>query len=203
MISVKEVTTHTIVIKKSEFVCHLIPCSDIEQAKSLIAQYSDLEATHNCVAYIIGSHERANDDGEPSQTAGMPMLNVLKMQNLTNIIAIVTRYFGGILLGTGGLVKAYSQATKMAIENAKFAVEENGILAEINLNYNDFDNFKYCCRKSNVKILDIEYLNNIRCKIEATNGEKEELIRYVNKNEIKIMNFTILQNKKIRKNIEI
>ena len=57
MISVKEVTTHTIVIKKSEFVCHLIPCSDIEQAKSLIAQYSDLEATHNCVAYIIGSHE--------------------------------------------------------------------------------------------------------------------------------------------------
>ena len=58
MISVKEVTTHTIVIKKSEFVCHLIPCSDIEQAKSLIAQYSDLEATHNCVAYIIGSHER-------------------------------------------------------------------------------------------------------------------------------------------------
>ena len=85
-------------------------------------------------------------------------------------------------------------------DNIKFQLEHYN---KGYLNYNDFDNFKYCCRKSNVKILDIEYLNNIRCKIEATNGEKEELIRYVNKNEIKIMNFTILQNKKIRKNIEI
>ena len=67
MISVKDVTVHTIIIKKSEFVTHLIPCSDVEKAKELIEQYSDPEATHNCVAYIIGPYERANDDGEPSQ----------------------------------------------------------------------------------------------------------------------------------------
>ena len=71
MISVENYTTHTLVIKKSEFICHLIPCSQIEQAKQLIEKYSDPQATHNCVAYIIGTHERAYDDGEPSGTAGM------------------------------------------------------------------------------------------------------------------------------------
>ena len=119
MISVKEVTVHTIIIKKSEFVTHLIPCSDVEKAKDLIEQYSDKEATHNCVAYIIGPYERANDDGEPSQTAGMPMLNVLKMQGLTNIIAIVTRYFGGIKLGAGGLTRAYSQSVAETLKMAE------------------------------------------------------------------------------------
>ena len=165
MKSIEKITEHTLVIKKSEFICTLIPLNDEEKINETIDYYKEKyeDATHNCVAYLVGTKERANDDGEPSGTAGLPMLNVLKKQELSNIIAIVTRYFGGILLGTGGLVKANSQATKMAIENAKFAVEENGILAEINLNFNDFDNFKYCCRMSNVKILDIEYLNNIRC----------------------------------------
>ena len=176
-----------IVEKRSKFIANIYYVKSLEEVeeklKDIKKKYFD--SRHNCYAYRIEDEdtiiERASDDGEPSGTAGAPILNILNKMELMNVLVIVTRYFGGILLGTGGLVKAYSQATKMAIENAKFAVEENGILAEINLNYNDFDNFKYCCRKSNVKILDIEYLNNIRCKIEATNGEKEELIRYVNK----------------------
>lgn len=198
-----------IVEKRSKFIANIYYVKSLEEVeeklKAIKKKYFD--SRHNCYAYRIEDEdtiiERASDDGEPSGTAGAPILNILNKMELMNVLVIVTRYFGGILLGTGGLVKAYSQATKMAIENAKFAIEENGILAEINLNYNDFENFKYCCRKSNVKIIDTEYLNNIRCKIEATNEEKEELIRYVDKNEIKIVNFTILQNKKIRKNIEI
>ena len=157
MISVKEVTTHTIVIKKSEFVCHLIPCSDIEQAKSLIAQYSDLEATHNCVAYIIGSHERANDDGEPSQTAGMPMLNVLKMQNLTNIIAIVTRYFGGIKLGAGGLTRAYSQAVADALKEANIVEKHLIDVYDVSLDYSFTKKFEHLLKVNDIDCINKEY----------------------------------------------
>ena len=142
-----------IVEKRSKFIANIYYVKSLEEVeeklKDIKKKYFD--SRHNCYAYRIEDEdtiiERASDDGEPSGTAGAPILNILNKMELMNVLVIVTRYFGGILLGTGGLVKAYSQATKMAIENAKFAVEENGILAEINLNYNDFDNFKYCCRK--------------------------------------------------------
>ncbi len=143
-----------IIEKKSKFIANLYYVNSIEEVeeklKDIKKKYFD--SRHNCYAYRIEDEdtiiERASDDGEPSGTAGAPILNILNKMELMNVLVIVTRYFGGILFGyRRGLVKAYSQATKMAIENAKFAVEENGILAEINLNYNDFDNFKYCCRK--------------------------------------------------------
>ena len=138
-----------IVEKRSKFIANIYYVKSLEEVeeklKDIKKKYFD--SRHNCYAYRIEDEdtiiERASDDGEPSGTAGAPILNILNKMELMNVLVIVTRYFGGILLGTGGLVKAYSQATKMAIENAKFAVEENGILAEINLNYNDFDNFKY------------------------------------------------------------
>ena len=112
MKSIEKITEHTLVIKKSEFICTLIPLNDEEKINETIDYYKEKykDATHNCVAYLVGTKERANDDGEPSGTAGLPMLNVLKKQELSNIIAIVTRYFGGIKLGAGGLTRAYSQA---------------------------------------------------------------------------------------------
>ena len=142
-----------IIEKKSKFIANLYYVNSIEKVeeklKNLKKKYYD--ARHNCYAYrIIKDNaiiERASDDGEPSGTAGAPMLNIIKKMELANILIVVTRYFGGILLGTGGLVKAYSEATKKAIENSKFAIEESGIIAEIKLNYNDFENFKYCCKK--------------------------------------------------------
>lgn len=198
-----------IIEKKSKFIANLYYVNSIEEVeeklKNLKKKYYD--ARHNCYAYrIIKDNaiiERASDDGEPSGTAGAPMLNIIKKMELANILVVVTRYFGGILLGTGGLVKAYSEATKKAIENSKFAIEESGIIAEIKLNYNDFENFKYCCKKSNINIINAEYLDNIICKFEATNDEKEELLKYIEKNEIKIIDFKILVNKNMRKNIEI
>lgn len=197
-----------IVEKKSKFIANLYYVNSSEEIEEKLnyikKKYYD--ARHNCYAYRIKEDEniieRASDDGEPSGTAGAPMLNILKKMELMNVLIVVTRYFGGILLGTGGLVKAYSDATKKAIENSKFAIEEAGITAEMKLNYNDFENFKYCCRKSNVNIINTEYLDNIICKFEATNEEKEELFKYMDKNDIKIVDFIILENKNIRKNIE-
>ena len=86
MKSIENITQYTTIIKKSEFITTLIPCNEIEQVESLVAKYSKSDATHNCVAYIVNNHEKANDDGEPSGTAGLPMLNVLQRQGLENII---------------------------------------------------------------------------------------------------------------------
>ncbi len=161
MISVKEVTVHTIIIKKSEFVTHLIPCSDVEKAKELIEQYSDPEATHNCVAYIIGPYERANDDGEPSQTAGMPMLNVLKMQGLTNIIAIVTRYFGGIKLGAGGLTRAYSQSVAETLKQAEIVEKELVSLYSISIDYTYTRKFEHLLKQMDIDCINIDYADMV------------------------------------------
>ena len=161
MLSVKEYTQNTIIIKKSEFVCHLIPCSDIDQAKELIEKYSDKNATHNCVAYIIGTHERANDDGEPSQTAGMPMLNVLKMKGLTNIIAIVTRYFGGIKLGAGGLTRAYTQSVSEALKEAEIVEKELVDLYEITIDYSFTRKFEHLLKQYNIKCIHQEYTDRV------------------------------------------
>ena len=157
MISVKDITKNSIIIKKSEFICHLIPCHDIRKAKDLIEQYSDPEASHNCVAYIIGHHERANDDGEPSQTAGMPMLNVIKKQGLSNIIVIVTRYFGGIKLGAGGLTRAYTQAVVEALKKAEIVEKELVDLYQISIDYAFTRKFEHLLKMHNIKCIHQEY----------------------------------------------
>lgn len=157
MLSVKEYTTHTLIIKKSEFICHLIPCSDINKAKDLIQQYSQEDATHNCVAYIIPPYERAYDDGEPSGTAGVPMLNVLKMQGLSNIIAIVTRYFGGIKLGAGCLTRAYSQSVSECLKIAEIVEKELVDLYQIDIDYTYTRKFDYLLKSNNIKCIHITY----------------------------------------------
>lgn len=157
MISVEDITQHTIIIKKSEFICTLIPCSDIEKAKDFIQEYSHKDATHNCVAYIIGSHEKAYDDGEPSGTAGMPMLNVLKMQGLTNIIAIVTRYFGGIKLGAGGLTRAYTQSVAEALKEANIVEKELVNLYKICVDYCFTRKVEHLLKQYNIKCINQEY----------------------------------------------
>ncbi len=129
MNTIKEEVTAQIVEKKSKFISDLCYVSTIEDAESKIAQIHKkyYDAKHHCYAYRIqtkdGIVEKASDDGEPSGTAGAPMLNLLKKQNLSNVIIIVTRYFGGILLGTGGLVRAYTEATKEALNKAKIVIE--------------------------------------------------------------------------------
>ena len=131
--TIKENISGQIIEKKSKFIANMFYISSIEEAEEVIKNTKKryYDAKHNCYAYIVidsagNKLERCSDDGEPSGTAGQPMLSILKGNNLCNILVIVTRYFGGILLGTGGLVRAYSQATMEALEHAKFIQKEKG-----------------------------------------------------------------------------
>ena len=167
MKSIEKITEHTLVIKKSEFICTLIPLNDEEKINEIIDYYKEKykDATHNCVAYLVGTKERANDDGEPSGTAGLPMLNVLKKQELSNIIAIVTRYFGGTLLGTGGLVRAYGQSSKAAIENSRLLRVCEGVSFSVECDYNSIGKIKYIIAQMNIEAKE-EYGANVKLDIE-------------------------------------
>ena len=121
MLRINDTYENTIIINKSEFITHLYRVNNTNEVDEILAivrkKYYD--ATHNCYAYIIGDNgeiQKASDDGEPQKTAGAPMLDVLKKKNMTNILAITTRYFGGILLGAGGLVRAYSDSVSEALK---------------------------------------------------------------------------------------
>lgn len=130
--------------KKSRFIATLRPVNSIEEASSFIEEMKKRywDARHNCSAYVIGRNNeitRCSDDGEPSGTAGRPMLEVLTGAELHNAAVVVTRYFGGTLLGTGGLVRAYTQAVKEGIANSISAVERDGERLMLGLEYGDVD----------------------------------------------------------------
>ena len=124
MFRINNTYENTIVINKSEFITHLYRVESVEVVDEILAKTRKkyYDATHNCYAYIIGDNQeiqKASDDGEPQKTAGAPMLDVLKKKNMTNILVITTRYFGGILLGAGGLVRAYSESVSEALKNVE------------------------------------------------------------------------------------
>lgn len=194
--------------KKSKFIANLFYVESKQEAERIIREtkkkYHD--ARHNCIAYRIaedeGILEKQSDDGEPSGTAGSPMLEILKGQNLCNILIIVTRYFGGILLGTGGLVRAYSDATIKAIEKADKVNKCIGYLAESEVDYKTIENFKYYCKNNNINISNIEYLDSVICKIEIENPKKEKLMHDIENKNINVINFKILCKKYINKSVE-
>ena len=177
--TIKENTIAEIVEKKSKFIANLCYIETEEQAQHLIKEIKKKyhDARHNCVAYRVIENEsiieKATDDGEPSGTAGAPMLNILQKNNLNNILVVVTRYFGGILLGTGGLVRAYSESLLKAIEKSELVFKCEGEELEVTLDYNYFENFKYYCKNNQIIITNIQYNENIICKIEA----EEEIIK--------------------------
>lgn len=167
MKSIKEITEHTLIIKKSEFICTLIPLNDENKINETIDFYKEKykDATHNCVAYLVGTKERANDDGEPSGTAGLPMLNVLKKQELSNIIAIVTRYFGGIKLGAGGLTRAYSQVVAEALKEANI-VEKNLIdVYDVSLDYSFTKKFEHLLKVNAIDCINKEYSDQVTYRL--------------------------------------
>ena len=122
-----------------------------------------------------GITQKSSDDGEPSGTAGEPILNIIKSNNLQNVVIIVTRYFGGILLGTGGLTRAYSEAAGKVVEQSELIQKEPGMEVELEIDYNDNEKFKYYCQKNNVNIIKIEYTENILYKIELNEKEYKKI----------------------------
>lgn len=123
-----------LIIKKSKFITFTFNINNIEEAKNKLDELNDKykDATHICYAYIVNCNEKCSDDNEPSGTAGMPILNVLKKENLNNVLCVVIRYFGGIKLGAGGLVRAYSKACKDCL---KIVDLKKGFLIEIIFDY--------------------------------------------------------------------
>jgi len=199
-------TTAEIIEKKSRFIANLFYVETPQEAENKIKQIKKkyYDAKHNCFAYItLNENEiqkKCSDDGEPSGTAGAPMLEILEKQSIYNVVVIVTRYFGGILLGTGGLVRAYSDSLKEAIKKSTLIEQEPGYEAEIKLPYADFEKFKYYCNKNNINIINSEYSDFIICKIEVNDAEKNRLeIEFREQNNFKIMTFDIIRQKNISK----
>lgn len=190
--TIKENVSAELVEKKSKFIANLFYIESREEAEDIIKnqkkKYHD--ARHNCYAFRVlgedGIIEKSSDDGEPSGTAGAPMLNILSKMEITNVLVIVTRYFGGILLGTGGLVKAYSNSTKLALEKAEISMLEEGFVYKLELNYSDLENFKYFMKNNEIKILKEEYFENVKLSIFVPKNK----IDCLNSNNINEFNIT-------------
>lgn len=206
--TISENVSAEITEKKSKFIANIFYVENKDEAEQIIKEMKKKyhDARHNCIAYrvIEGESviEKSSDDGEPSGTAGAPMLELLKNNNLCNVLVIVTRYFGGILLGTGGLVRAYTDATLKAIQNSSKAFKCKGIETQVELDYNNLDNFKYYCKNANINITNIEYLDTVICKIELEYDIKEKLINDIDTKKINIKHFKILCEKYITKSVE-
>lgn len=172
--------TDEIVEKKSRFIGASYIVESVEDAEKKIAEVSKKywDARHNCYAYVIGKNSentRCSDNGEPSGTAGKPILEVITGAGLTNTLVIVTRYFGGVLLGTGGLVRAYTQAAQAAV-----AASETGEMVfarqlTIEVAYNMINNVKYFLEQNKISISDPRYTENVQYDICVKEEDKEKI----------------------------
>lgn len=158
--------TGEIIEKKSRFIATIEPVKSEEEALDFIErirkQYWD--ASHNCTAFTIGSNHqltRCSDDREPSGTAGRPMLDVLLGEDLHNTAVVVTRYFGGTLLGTGGLVRAYAAAVRKGLDNAVILEKHQGIRLSIHTNYNAIGKIQYILNQAQIPILCSQYTDSV------------------------------------------
>ncbi|MDL2057599.1 YigZ family protein [Limosilactobacillus reuteri] len=182
-------TTYEQTIKKSRFICSIARISSEEEAQQFIAsiQTANKKATHNCFAYMIGDNDqiqRESDNGEPSGTAGIPILESLKLAKIHNVVAVVTRYFGGIKLGAGGLIRAYSNTTTEAIHQAGLVQRIKQAILKITVTYALHDPLLYYLKENNLEVADEEYGVNVETSIYVNETDlkdvKEKLINRFN-----------------------
>lgn len=186
MLTVDNIYTNEIVINKSRFICKIYPINDIKNI-DIILQNIKKEykgATHYCYAYIIGNNQKYNDDSEPSGTAGLPILNVLKNKNLDNVLAIVIRYFGGIKLGTGGLLRAYNKAVTDCLNIASITLKKEGIILNIEISYDNVNKIYSLISENNIK--EKEYDDNIILTIHILKEKYESIKKALNNLCLKI-----------------
>lgn len=151
-----------VIINKSRFIGHACPCETEEEALAFLQRIrtKHKDATHNCYAYIIGQNAgimRYSDDGEPGGTAGLPMMEVLKHQGVVNCCCVVTRYFGGVLLGAGGLVRAYTQGATIALSAAQVVVMEPSQQYLCEVGYPLWDRVQYALKSLPVQLIGSEF----------------------------------------------
>ena len=172
--------TGEIVEKKSRFIGSSYIVESVEDAEKKIAEVSKKywDARHNCYAYVIGKNSentRCSDNGEPSGTAGKPILEVITGAGLTNTLVIVTRYFGGVLLGTGGLVRAYTQAAQAAIAASETGEMVYARQLTVEVAYNMINNVKYFLEQNKISISDPRYTENVQYDICVKEEDKEKI----------------------------
>lgn len=162
--------SNEIVEKKSRFIANVFPVKTEEEALSIIEETKKKywDARHNCFAFVIGDRAevtRCTDDGEPAGTAGRPILEVIMGANIRNVLVIVTRYFGGTLLGTGGLVRAYSQAAQAGIAASKIAEKQYGKMVIIETDYNGIGKLQYIAAQMELMTVDTQYSDKVIMKL--------------------------------------
>lgn len=175
-------------IKKSQFICRLFPAQTEKEAKEIINEISEKysDATHNCTAYIVSDGEGYDDDGEPGGTAGRPMLNVLKKNEMENLVAIVTRYFGGIKLGAGGLVRAYSKSVLETLSIAEIVDMELYEIFRFTFEYQHIKTIDGEIRSKNLAVVEKQYETNVIYYVASNNIEMINNIQEKLVNEVKI-----------------
>lgn len=197
-ITIKNDIEDKFVEKKSTFITYLIRITEEEQARDFIQQMKKkyYDAAHVCSAYVIGDNDeitRANDDGEPSGTAGTPMLDVLVKNNIKNVCAIVVRYFGGIKLGTGGLVRAYSGGVINALKKSTLVERKDALEISLDIAYTLNGKIEYEIGKTNFIVNNIEYSDKITYNLSVMVEDEDNFINWIT--EITSNNFTITSTK--------
>lgn len=168
--TVFETATALLEVKKSKFIAEIRHIETDEEALNLLKEFKKkyYDATHNCSAYVLREDNglrHSSDDGEPSGTAGKPMLDILVGEGLSDVLVVVTRYFGGTLLGTGGLVRAYSGAVKEVLSKASIVEIQEGYLLEFSIDYAMLPKITHLCKKLQILIYETLYLEAVRLKL--------------------------------------
>ncbi|HEM6116799.1 TPA: YigZ family protein [Streptococcus suis] len=167
-------------IKKSRFICHLKRVTSEEEARDFIAaiKKEHYRANHSCSAMIIGENsevKRSSDDGEPSGTAGVPMLTVLEKQELTNVVAVVTRYFGGIKLGAGGLIRAYTGSVAQALNEIGLVTVKEQVGLQVILTYPQYQTFANFLEQENLEEFNTQFLEYVTSDIYTDEDKLSDL----------------------------
>jgi len=203
--TIKNYLSNEIIEKKSRFIANIFYVETEDEAKEKIKELKSkyYDARHNCYAYRIlqdnGVKDKSSDDGEPGGTAGAPILNAITKNELVNVLVVVTRYFGGILLGAGGLVRAYSDSTLGVIEKAEKIIKKPGFVTEIEILYQDLENVKYILKTNNININDGIYEENVKLQIEISNKFKVEMEKNTSPISKYVKKFKFLYGKYIEK----
>lgn len=168
--------------KKSRFIANIFPISGEEEAVQLIEEIKKTHwsARHHCHAYVLGERfeiQRYSDDGEPGQTAGKPMLEVLLGGEVHDILVVVTRYFGGTLLGTGGLVRAYSGAVKAGLAASNIITKKYGCKLTIEVDYNGLGKIQYILEQKSIPVVNSDYSEMVRLEVIIPHAEEVQIIK--------------------------
>ena len=166
--------------KKSRFIATVRPVESEDEAVSFINETKKKywDTRHNCSAFVIGKRQeltRCSDDGEPAGTAGRPMLDVLLKENIHNAAVVVTRYFGGVLLGTGGLVRAYQQATKVGLSASEIIEKKDGAILFIRTDYTGIGRLQYLFAQEKITVMDTAYEADVLVKAVIPENDKKRI----------------------------